>query len=162
MLTFEQAAAMPLAANTALVCLRAGNAHAGQDILINGASGGVGTFAVQLAKAMGLRVTAVCSTRNVDLVRSLGADTVIDYRRRDFSHCGNMFDVVLDLVGNRTLRDLLRVVNSTGTLVLSGGGVSGQGTPCRAPGHAPAWAAGGAPAPPAGPDPDGHAESGQP
>jgi NADPH:quinone reductase-like Zn-dependent oxidoreductase len=126
-LSFEQAAAMPLSANTALVCLRAGNAQPRQHILINGASGGVGTFAVQLATWMGLRVTAVCSTRNVDLVRSLGADTVIDYRRDDFTDCVDRFDVVLDLVGNRTLRDLLRVVRSPGTVVLSGGGVSGQG-----------------------------------
>jgi NADPH:quinone reductase-like Zn-dependent oxidoreductase len=126
-LTFEQAAAMPLAANTALVCLRAGNARAGQHILINGASGGVGTFAVQLATSMGLHVTAVCSARNVDLLRSLGAETVIDYQREDFSSGEKRFDVVVDLVGNRTLRDLLRVVSPTGTLVLSGGGVSGQG-----------------------------------
>lgn len=126
-LTFEQAAAMPLAANTALVCLRAGNAQAGHHILINGASGGVGTFSVQLATSMGLHVTAVCSARNVDLVRSLGAEAVVDYGREDFSSGTNRFDVVLDLVGNRTLRDLLRVVSPTGTLVLSGGGVSGQG-----------------------------------
>ena len=126
-LTFEQAAAMPLAANTALVCLRAAEAEAGERILINGASGGVGTFAVQLAVSMGLHVTAVCSARNVDLLRSLGAETVIDYGREDFSASTNRFDVVLDLVGNRTLRDLLRVVSSTGTVVLSGGGVSGQG-----------------------------------
>jgi NADPH:quinone reductase-like Zn-dependent oxidoreductase len=126
-LTFEQAAAMPLAANTALVCLGAGNAQAGQHILINGASGGVGTFAVQMATSMGIHVTAVCSARNVDLLRSLGAQSVIDYQRRDFTSGQNRFDVVLDLVGNRTLRDLLRVVSPTGTLVLSGGGVSGQG-----------------------------------
>ena len=126
-LTFEQAASMPLAANTALVCLRAGNGQAGQRILINGASGGVGTFAVQLAASMGLRVTAVCSTRNVDLVRSLGAETVIDYRHEDFVAGSGRFDVVLDLVGNRTLSDLLRVVRTTGTVVVSGGGVSGEG-----------------------------------
>jgi NADPH:quinone reductase-like Zn-dependent oxidoreductase len=125
--TFEQAAAIPLAANTALLCLRAGNPEAGHNILINGASGGVGTFAVQLAKWMGLHVTAVCSTRNVDLVRSLGADAVIDYRREDFSVSAREFDLVVDLVGNRTLRDLRRVLGPSGGLVLSGGGVSGQG-----------------------------------
>jgi NADPH:quinone reductase-like Zn-dependent oxidoreductase len=126
-LTFEQADAMPLAAHTALIGLRAGNAQKGQHILINGASGGVGTFAVQLATSMGLHVTAVCSTRNVDLLRSLSAETVIDDWREDFSSRSNKFDLVLDLVGNRILRDLLRVVSSTGTLVLSGRGVSGRG-----------------------------------
>jgi NADPH:quinone reductase-like Zn-dependent oxidoreductase len=126
-LTFEQAAALPLAANTALVCLRAGGAQAGRTVLINGASGGVGTFAVQLAKAMGMHVTAVCSGRNAELVRSLGADVVIDYGREDFSESGGSYDLVLDLVGNRSLRDLRRVLSSSGTLVLSGGGMSGEG-----------------------------------
>lgn len=127
-LTFEQAAAMPLAANTALVCLRAGQVKAGQNVVINGASGGVGTFAIQLAKSMGVaQVTAVCSARNAELARSLGADVVIDYGREDFTKSGRQYDVVLDLVGNRSLRDLRRVLNPSGTIVLSGGGVSGQG-----------------------------------
>ena len=127
-ISFEQAAAIPLAANTALVCLRAGQVEAGQSVLINGASGGVGTFAVQLAKSMGVaQVTAVCSARNADLARSLGADVVVDYGREDFSKAGRQYDVVLDLVGNRSLRDLRRVLKPSGILVLSGGGVSGQG-----------------------------------
>ena len=127
-ITYEQAAAIPLAANTALVCLRAGQVQAGQSVLINGASGGVGTFAVQLAKSMGVaQLTAVCSARNAALARSLGADVVVDYGREDFSKSGRQYDVVLDLVGNRSLRDLRRVLKPSGTIVLSGGGVSGQG-----------------------------------
>jgi len=126
--TFEEAAAVPLAANTALTCLRAGNPKAGDTILINGASGGVGTFAVQLATWMGLYVTAVYSTRNADLVRSEGAETIIDYTQEDFSVPGRRpFDLILDLVGNRTLKDLRRVLRPSGTLVLSGGGVPGRG-----------------------------------
>jgi NADPH:quinone reductase-like Zn-dependent oxidoreductase len=123
----EQAAAIPLAANTALVCLRAGQVEAGQSVLINGASGGVGAFAVQLAKSMGVHLTAVCSARNAELVRSLGADAVVDYGSEDFSESGRQHDLVLDLVGNRSLRDLRRVLKPSGTIVLSGGGVSGQG-----------------------------------
>jgi NADPH:quinone reductase-like Zn-dependent oxidoreductase len=126
-ITYQQAAAIPLAANTALVCLRAGEAQAGQSILINGASGGVGTFAVQLAKSMGAHLTAVCSARNAELARSLGADVVVDYGREDFTKSGRQYDVVLDLVGNRSLRDLRRVLKPSGTIVLSGGGVSGRG-----------------------------------
>ena len=127
-LTFEQAAAVPLAGNTALICLRAAGLQPGQQILINGASGGVGTFAVQLASAFGARVTGVCSTRNVDLVRSLGADDVVNYTETDFAQGDQRFDVVLDLVGNRSLTDLRRVLTPTGTLVLSGGGVSRGGS----------------------------------
>ncbi len=98
--------------------------RAGQHVLVNGASGGVGTFAVQLAKALGARVTGVCSTRNLDLVRSLGADHVVDYTREDFTRAGDVrYDVVFDLVGNRSLADCRRVLTPTGTLVLSGGGV---------------------------------------
>jgi NADPH:quinone reductase-like Zn-dependent oxidoreductase len=126
-LSYEQAAAIPLAANTALVCLRAGGAEVGQKVLINGASGGVGTFAVQLAKSMGLHVTAVCSERNAELARSLGADIVIDYRNENFRDAVGQIDLVIDLVGNRSLRDLRRVLNPSGFLVLSGGGVSGDG-----------------------------------
>lgn len=128
-LTFEQAAAVPLAANTALIGLRDdARLRAGQRVLINGASGGVGTFAVQLAKAFGASVTGVCSTRNVDLVRSLGADRVIDYTREDFARDAARYDVVLDLVGNRSLAECRRVLTPTGTLVLGGGGVSGGGS----------------------------------
>jgi NADPH:quinone reductase-like Zn-dependent oxidoreductase len=107
-LSFEQAAAIPLAANTALVCLRAGQVAAGQSVLINGASGGVGAFAIQLAKSVGVHVTSVCSARNTELARSLGADVVVDYGREDFSESGRQYDLVLDLVGNRSLRDLRR------------------------------------------------------
>src|SRR5262249_54999854 len=126
-LTFEQAAAVPLAANTALIGLRdcAGlgraNIHTGQTVLINGASGGVGTFAVQIGAALGASVTGVCRTGNVELVRSLGAEHVIDYTREDFSR--TRYDVVLDLVGNRSLTALRRAVRPRGALVLSGGGV---------------------------------------
>jgi NADPH:quinone reductase-like Zn-dependent oxidoreductase len=91
--------------------------------LINGASGGVGTFAVQIGKALGAEVTGVCSTGNVDLVRSLGADDVVDYRQTDFSRTGQHYDVVLDLVGNRSLTDLRRALVRGGTLLLSGGGL---------------------------------------
>lgn len=125
-LPFEEAAAVPLAGNTALVCLRAGRLGAGQSVLVNGASGGVGTFAVQIAAAWGATVTAVCSARNAELVRSLGATHVVDYGRADFAASGERYDAVLDLVGNRSLRDLRRAVRRGGTLVLSGGGVSGE------------------------------------
>jgi NADPH:quinone reductase-like Zn-dependent oxidoreductase len=126
-LTFEQAVALPLAANTALALLRAGHLVAGDSVLINGASGGVGTFAVQLATSMGARVTAVCSARNAELARSLGAQATVDYASEDFAADGRRYDVVVDLVGNRSLRDLRRVVARDGWLVLSGGGVSGDG-----------------------------------
>lgn len=123
-LTFEQAAAVSLAGNTALMALRdVAGVRPGQAVLVNGASGGVGTFAVQLGKALGADVTAVCSTRNVELVRSLGADGVIDYTREDFARSGRRYDVVLDLVGNRSLGEFRRVLTPSGTLVLSGGGV---------------------------------------
>jgi NADPH:quinone reductase-like Zn-dependent oxidoreductase len=127
-LTFEQAAAVPLAGNTALICLRAAKLQPGQHILINGASGGVGTFAVQLASAFGAAVTGVCSPRNIDLVKSLGADSVLNYTEADFAQESQRFDVVLDLVGNRTLADLRKVLTPKGTLILSGGGVSGGGS----------------------------------
>ncbi|MEW2560357.1 NAD(P)-dependent alcohol dehydrogenase [Streptomyces griseorubiginosus] len=123
-LSFEQAAAMPLAANTALIGLRdVAELRAGQSVLVNGASGGVGSFAVQLAKAFGAEVTAVCGARNVELVGSLGADDVVDYTREDFARAGRRYDVVLDLVGNRSLADLRRATAPSGTVVLSGGGV---------------------------------------
>ncbi|KRB73290.1 NADPH:quinone reductase [Nocardioides sp. Root190] len=126
-LTFEVAAALPLAATTADLCLTAGRTAAGSRVLVIGASGGVGTFAVQLAVAQGAVVTGVCSSRNLALVESLGAAEVIDYASDDFARTGERYDVVLDLVGNRTLRDLRRVVAKGGTLVLSGGGNPGEG-----------------------------------
>jgi len=129
-LTFEQAAAVPLAGNTALMGLRdLGRVQPGQQVLVNGASGGVGTFAVQIAKSFAADVTGVCSTRNVDLVRSIGADHVIDYTREDFTRNGRRYDVVFDLVGNRSLTECRRALTPAGTLVLSGGGVSGGGGP---------------------------------
>jgi NADPH:quinone reductase-like Zn-dependent oxidoreductase len=127
-LSYAQAAAVPLAGATALAALRDHGVRPGHRVLINGASGGVGTFAVQIAKALGAHVTAVCSTRNVDLVRSLGADDVIDYRRADFVRVGGRHDLLLDLVGNRSLGDCRRALNPGGTLVLSGGGVSEGGS----------------------------------
>lgn len=124
---FEQAAALPLAAITALTLLRAGDTQPGDRVLINGASGGVGTFAIQLAKNFGLHVTAVCSARNADQARSLGADVIIDYNREDFCATSKRYAVVLDLVGNRKMRELRSLVERSGTLVVSGGGVSGEG-----------------------------------
>jgi NADPH:quinone reductase-like Zn-dependent oxidoreductase len=127
--TFEQAAAVPVAGNTALTGLRdLGRVESGHHVLINGASGGVGTFAVQVAKAFGTEVTGVCSTKNADMVRSIGADHVIDYTREDFSRNGRRYDVVFDLVGNRSLTDCRRALTPAGTLVLSGGGVSSGGS----------------------------------
>jgi NADPH:quinone reductase-like Zn-dependent oxidoreductase len=128
-LTFEQAAAVPLAGVTALMGLRdLARVQPGQQVLINGASGGVGTFAVQIAKSYGAEVTGVCRTRNVDLVRSLGADRVIDYTQQDFSRNGQRYDVVFDLVANRSLTDLRRALTPTGMLILSGGGVFDGGS----------------------------------
>jgi NADPH:quinone reductase-like Zn-dependent oxidoreductase len=122
-LTFEQAAAIPIAGCTALQALRDhGQLETGQRVLISGAAGGVGTFAVQIAKALGAHVTGVCSTRNVDFVRSIGADHVVDYTVDDFSRTGQQYDLVLDAVGNRSLSALRRVLTPDGTLVLIGGG----------------------------------------
>jgi NADPH:quinone reductase-like Zn-dependent oxidoreductase len=122
-LTFEQAAAVPMAGLVALQALRDhGNVRAGQRVLINGASGGIGTFAVQIAKALGAEVTGVCSTRNVEMVRSIGADRVIDYTREDFTHKDQRYDFILDNVANHSLSDLRRALTPTGTLVPNGGG----------------------------------------
>lgn len=125
--SFEEAAALPLAATTALLCLDETGLRAGAHVLINGASGGVGTFAVQVATVMGLHVTAVVSTRNVGLVGSLGAHEVIDYLTADFTRSGRTWDAVVDLVGNRRLGDLRSTVRAGGRLVLSGGGNFGEG-----------------------------------
>lgn len=126
-LTFEQSAAIPLAANTALMGLRdVAQVQSGQRVLVHGASGGVGTFAVQLAKAFGAHVTGVCRTRNIGMVRTLGADHVVDHTREDFTT--DRYDVVFDLVGNRSLRDLRRALTPNGTLILSGGGVFDGGS----------------------------------
>jgi NADPH:quinone reductase-like Zn-dependent oxidoreductase len=128
-LTFEQAAALPLAGVTALMGVRdLGQVQPGQRVLINGASGGVGPFAVQIAKSLGAEVTGVCSSRNADLVRSVGADHVINYNAEDFTRNGQRYDLVFDLVGNRSLTALRRALTPKGTLVLSGGGVSDGGS----------------------------------
>ena len=120
-LTFEQAAAVPLAAITALQGLRdKGQLQPGQHVLINGASGGVGTFAVQIAKALGAEVTGVCSTRNVDLVRSLGADHVVDYTKADFTRSDRRYDLLLDVAGSRSWRACRRVLKPQATLVIVG------------------------------------------
>ena len=122
-LTFEQAASVPVAAITALQGLRdKGQIQPGQKVLINGAAGGVGTFAVQIARSFGAEVTGVCSTRNVDMVRSIGADRVIDYTQQDFTRTEQRYDVLLDNVGNRSLSECRRVLNPRGKYVLIGGG----------------------------------------
>ncbi|WP_375766925.1 NAD(P)-dependent alcohol dehydrogenase [Archangium gephyra] len=126
-LTFEQAAAVPISGMTALQGLRdAGQLKPGQKVLINGASGGVGTFAVQIAKALGAEVTAVCSTRHVDKVRSLGADRVIDYTREDFLKGPERYDVTLDLVGNHSPAECRAVLAPKGVFVSSAGSPGGN------------------------------------
>jgi NADPH:quinone reductase-like Zn-dependent oxidoreductase len=119
--TFEQAAAVPVAACTSLQGLRKGQIQPGHKILINGAAGGVGTFAVQIAKSLGAEVTGVCSTKNVEMVRSIGADDVIDYTQENFTQSGKRYDVVFDTVGNHSLSDCRRVLGPKGTLVMVGG-----------------------------------------
>ena len=124
--TFEQAASVPVAAITALQGLRdKGRIRAGQKVLINGASGGVGTFAVQIAKSFGTEVTGVCSTRNLDLVRSIGADHVIDYTKEDFTKTDQRYDLIFDLVGNHSFSERRRILNPNGICVMAGIGGAG-------------------------------------
>ena len=125
--TFEQAASVPIAAYTALQGLRRGGLtkdgkiQPGQKILINGAAGGVGTFAVQIAKSFGAEVTGVCSTKNVEMVRSIGADQVVDYTQEDFTKSARRYDVILDCVGNHSFSESRRVMNPRGIYVGAGG-----------------------------------------
>jgi NADPH:quinone reductase-like Zn-dependent oxidoreductase len=124
-LTFEQAAAVGVSATTALQLLRDnGKVEPGQKVLINGASGGVGTFAVQIAKALGAEVTGVCSTKNVELVRSIGADHVVDYTDEDFTEGRSRYDLILDNVGNHSMARTRRALKPTGMLISNGGGHS--------------------------------------
>jgi NADPH:quinone reductase-like Zn-dependent oxidoreductase len=121
-LTFKQAAAVPEAAMTALQGLRdKGNIQLGEKVLINGASGGVGTFAVQIAKAFGAEVTGVCSTRNLEMVRSIGADHVIDYKKEDFTKNGQQYDLILAVNGYHPIADYLGALKPEGTFVVAGG-----------------------------------------
>ena len=121
-LTFEQAASVPVAAITALQALRdKGRIQPGQKVLINGAAGGVGTFAVQIARSFGADVTGVCSTKNVDMVRSIGADHVCDYIKEDFTKSGKQYDLIVDCVGNHSLPAYRRVLTPRGTYVVVGG-----------------------------------------
>jgi NADPH:quinone reductase-like Zn-dependent oxidoreductase len=121
-LTFEQAAAVPEAAMTALQGLRdKGNIQPGQKVLIQGASGGVGTFAVQIAKSFGAEVTGVCSTRNLEMVRSIGADHVIDYKKEDFTKNGQQYDLILAVSGYHPISDYLKALKPEGTYVVAGG-----------------------------------------
>jgi NADPH:quinone reductase-like Zn-dependent oxidoreductase len=121
-MSFEEAAAVPVAALTALQALRdKGHIEQGQKVLVNGASGGVGTFAVQIAKALGAEITAVCSTKNVDRMRSLGADRVIDYTREDFTRSGGRYDLLLDVAGSKSWSQCKRVLAPRAIVVLVGG-----------------------------------------
>ncbi len=121
-LSFEQAAAVPTAGLTALQGLRdAGKVQPGQNVLINGAAGGVGTFAVQIGKALGAQVTGVCSTRNVEMVRAIGADHVVDYTKEDFTRSGQRYDLILDNVGNRAFSDMRRVLTPQGHIIPNSG-----------------------------------------
>src|SRR5438034_2253331 len=125
-MTFEQAASVPVAAITALQGLRdKGKIQARQKVLINGASGGVGTFAVQIAKSFGTEVTGVCSTRNLDLVRSIGADHVVDYTKEDFTKTDQRYDLIFDLIGNHSFSERRRILNPNGICVMAGVGGAG-------------------------------------
>jgi NADPH:quinone reductase-like Zn-dependent oxidoreductase len=125
--TFLQAASAPDSAVTALMALReVGKLQSGQNVLVIGASGGVGTFAVQIAKSLGAEVTGVCSTSKLDLVRSIGADRVIDYTREDITEGGDRYDLIIDIAGNRSLSRLRRILRPEGTLVITGGEGSGK------------------------------------
>ena len=125
-LSFEQAAAAPISGVTALQAVRKAQVRPGQSVLVTGAAGGVGTFAVQIAKAFGAEVTGVCSTSKVDLVRSLGADHVIDYTSEEFSDGPRRYDVILDIAGNAALADLRGALSSRGRLVIVGGETGGR------------------------------------
>lgn len=120
-MTFEQAATVPVAAITALQALRdMGEIQSGQKVLINGASGGVGTFAVQIAKSFGAEVTGVCSTRNQEMVRSIGADHMFDYKKEDYTKSGNQYDLIIDMIGNHSISKNLDVLKPGGTFVIVG------------------------------------------
>ncbi|MEX0834044.1 MAG: NAD(P)-dependent alcohol dehydrogenase [Actinomycetota bacterium] len=127
-LSFEQAAAVPISGGTAIQALRRGRIESGQKVLIVGASGGVGTYAVQLAKAIGAEVTGVCSTAKLDLVRSLGADHVVDYTKEDFLDGEHRYDLIVDIGGNSRLSRLRRALTPKGTLVIVGGESGGKVT----------------------------------
>ena len=116
-MTYEEAAAVPLAATVALRFLKAGNIQSGQKVLINGASGDLGTFAVQLAKSFGMEVTAICSTSNFDLVQSLGADEVIDYTREDFMESSQTYDLIFDAVGKNSFSKCKNLLNQKGVYI---------------------------------------------
>src|ERR1043166_5614485 len=120
-LSFEEAAAIPTAGCTALQALRRGRIERAQRVLINGASGGVGTFAVQIAKSFGAEVTAVCSSRNIEMVRSIGADHVLDYTKDDFAALGQRYDLIVASNGDRSIWDYKRALSPNGTYVMSGG-----------------------------------------
>jgi NADPH:quinone reductase-like Zn-dependent oxidoreductase len=125
-MTFEQAASVPIAATTALQGLRdKGKIQPGQKVLVNGASGGVGTFAVQIAKSYGADVTGVCSTRNLEMARSIGADQVVDYTKEDFTKSGRYYDLLFDNIGNHSFSERKRILNPNGICVMVGVGGSG-------------------------------------
>jgi NADPH:quinone reductase-like Zn-dependent oxidoreductase len=125
-ITFEQAASVPIAASTALQALRdKGKIQPGQKVLINGASGGVGTFAVQIAKSYGADVTGVCSTRNLEMVRSIGADQVVDYTKEDFTKSGQHYDLLFDNIGNHSFSERRRLLNPNGICIMVGVGGAG-------------------------------------